>query len=124
MKPWSFASRLLLALTLLGLVTGPMAASSAVPAMTAQAMASMPDGMPCCPDDKPAVPDCVKDCPLAVLCVASYGSVAPSSTPAFSDQLLAGDVFLHSRDAVLPSLVGEPPPRPPRGLTVIGASSA
>ncbi len=114
MKPLSFASRLLLALVLLGLVAGPMAASSVAPAMAAQAMASMPDGMPCCPDEKPAVPVCAKDCPLAVLCVASFGSVPPPSTPAFSVQLLAGDVFLHSRDAVLPSLVGEPPPRPPK----------
>ena len=38
-------------------------------------MESMPDGMPCCPDDKPAVPDCAKDCPLAVLCVTSFVSI-------------------------------------------------
>jgi hypothetical protein len=115
MKPWSFASRLLLGLALLGLVTGPMAAAtSAAPAMVGQAMASMPDGMPCCPDEKPAVPDCVKDCPLAVLCVTSFGSISLPSTPAFSVQLPVGDVFLHGLDAILASLVGEPPPRPPK----------
>lgn len=114
MKPWSFASRLLLALVSFGLVTGPVAASSAVPAMTAQAMARMPDGMPCCPDEKPAVPDCVKDCPLAVLCVTSFGSISLPSTLAFSVQLPVGDVFLHRLDAILASLVGEPPPRPPK----------
>jgi hypothetical protein len=107
-------SRFLLALALFGLVLAPLAASSAVPAMAAQAMGSMPDGMPCCPDDQPAAPDCAKDCPLAVLCLSGLVSVPAPETPTFLLHLPIGDEFLAGREAVLSSLVGEPPPRPPK----------
>ncbi len=113
MNPWSFTSRLFLALALFGLVIAPMAASLASPAAASQAMASMPDGMPC-PDDQPAVPDCVKDCPLAVLCVSGLVSIPVPQVPTFLVQAPTGDGFLDGQDAVLSSLLGEPPPRPPK----------
>ena len=112
MKRWSFPSRLFLALALFGLVLGPLASSS-VPAVAAQAMASMPDGMPC-PDDQPAVPACAKDCPLAVLCVTGLVSVPVPQMPTFFVQASTGDQFLDGREAILSSLIGEPPPRPPK----------
>lgn len=113
MKLWSTISRFLLALALLGLVLAPLAASSAVPAMAAQTMGSMPDGMPC-PDDQPAAPDCAKDCPLAVLCLSGLVSVPVPETPTLLVNLRIGNEFIAGREAVLSSLVGEPPPRPPK----------
>lgn len=113
MKSWSFGSRLLLALALFGLVLGPMAAASAAPVFAAQTTAAMPDGMPCCPDDQPAVPDCAKDCPVAVLCV-SFISVSVSETPALIVRHLIEDQFQNGPDTLPTSLVGEPPPRPPK----------
>jgi hypothetical protein len=113
MNRWSFATRLLLALALFGLVLGPVAAPSGAP-VAAQAMVSMPDGMPCCPDERPAVPDCAKDCPLALLCMAGTGGVQAPATPDFLSGAPADDVFLRGRDVVLSSLAGEPPPRPPK----------
>lgn len=112
MKPWSFTSRLLLALALFGLVLGPMVAAPM--AMAGPAMASMPGGMLCCPDDQPAVPDCAKDCPFAVLCVSGFVSVSVPEAPSFVVHAPTGDEFLDRKDTVLSSLVGEPPPRPPK----------
>ena len=75
---------------------------------------SMQDDMPCCPDGRPMVPDCGKDCPLAVLCV--FGVVSAPLPESLSLLLPAsvGDDFRNGRDVILPSLVGEPPPRPPK----------
>ena len=114
MKLRAFTSRFRIVLALLGLVLAPLAASSTVPVMAAEAMASMPDGMPCCPDDKPAVPDCAKDCPLAVLCITSLVSIPAVDAPSLLLREPLGDKFLNGRDIVLASLVGEPPPRPPK----------
>ncbi|MGE0280452.1 MAG: hypothetical protein AB7P20_07550 [Rhizobiaceae bacterium] len=114
MKPLSFTRRLLLALALVGLVLGPMAAAATIPAMAAQAMASMPDGMPCCPDDQPAVPDCAKDCPLAIFCVSGFVSVPVPQAPSVVVHVPTGDEFRAGRDVILSSLVAEPPPRPPK----------
>ncbi|RFC65911.1 hypothetical protein DY251_16160 [Mesorhizobium denitrificans] len=114
MKPRAFTRRLLVVLALFGLVLAPLTASSASLTMSAQAMASMPDGMPCCPDDQPAVPDCGKDCPLAVLCLSGLVSVPVPETLRLLTHLPIGDKFLVGREAVLSSLGGEPPPRPPK----------
>lgn len=114
MKLRAFTSRMFFVLALLGLVLAPLAAAPAVPAMNAQAMASMPDGMPCCPDDKPAVADCAKDCPLAILCVTGLVSIPTVDAPSLLLRAPLGDKFLNGRDVVLASLVGEPPPRPPK----------
>lgn len=114
MKLRAFTSPLLVVLALFGLVVTPLAAAAAVPAMNMPAMASMSDGMPCCPDDKPAVPDCAKNCPLAVLCVTSLVSTPAVAAPALLLRAPLGDKFLNGRDVALASLVGKPPPRPPK----------
>jgi hypothetical protein len=114
MKPWSMISRIFLALALFGLVLAPLAASSVTPAVAAQAMASMPDGMPCCPDEQSAIPGCAKDCPLSVLCISGLVSVPVPQTPTFLVLAPVGEKFLDRREAGLSSLIGEPPPRPPQ----------
>lgn len=111
---WSSIGRAFLVLALIGLVAAPMAASAAVPGMAAEAMASMPDGMPCCPDQKHAVPDCAKGCPLAVLCTTSLISVFGAVAPRLLSQIAIDADFHDGRDVVLSSLVGEPPPKPPK----------
>lgn len=114
MKPWSFPSRLVLALALFGLVLGPMGTSSAAPTMAAQTMASMADGMACCPDHQPAVPDCGNDCPLAVLCLSALPSISNPEALSVLIRTPIRDVFREGREAVHASLIGEPPPRPPQ----------
>jgi hypothetical protein len=114
MKPWLFASRLVLALALFGLVLGPIGAASAAPTVAAQTMASMADGMACCPDGQPALPDCGNDCPLAVLCVSALPSLSVSEASSFLIRLPIRDEFREGRKAALASLIGEPPPRPPQ----------
>ncbi|WP_147307491.1 hypothetical protein [Mesorhizobium denitrificans] len=109
-----FASRLVLALALLGLVLGPMGAASAAPTTAAQTMASMADGMACCPDSQPAVPDCGSDCPLAVLCVSAIPGISVPETSSFLIRLPIQNEFREGRERVLASLIGEPPPRPPQ----------
>ncbi|MDH4989167.1 hypothetical protein QEZ47_27410 [Aminobacter anthyllidis] len=111
---WSSIGRAFLVLALIGLVAAPMAASAAAPVMTAEAMASMPDGMPCCPDQQRAVPDCAKGCPLVVLCTTSLVSIFGSVTPGLLSRLAVDADFHGSRDVALSSLVGEPPPKPPK----------
>ena len=75
--------------------------------------AEIADGMPCCPPEKPALPDCQKACPLAAMCLAKCfsGVVASSFVPiriARATSLVALD------EAARDSLPQAPPPRPPR----------
>ena len=90
----------------------------AAPATTADAamdMASMGDGMadmPCCPPEKPVMPDCQKACPLATLCLAKIvQGILPGAVPARFGLALA----LIPGDAAAPdTLAPIPPPRPPQ----------
>jgi hypothetical protein len=106
--------RVLLLLAVLGLAFAPLGASLSVSAIAGPGLSAMPDDMPCCPDGKPMVPDCAKDCPLAALCVSSLVSVQVLELASFVTRAQVGDDFLNGIDVVLSSLVGEPPPRPPR----------
>ncbi|RWE68098.1 hypothetical protein [Mesorhizobium sp.] len=101
-------------LAVFGLAFAPLGASSSGAAVAGSPLSIMQDDMPCCPDGKPMVPDCGKDCPLAVLCVLGLVSVQVPETPTFVVQAPIGEEFLDGREAVLSSLIGEPPPRPPK----------
>lgn len=111
MKVSIWLRRLLPILAIMGFVAGPFTAPVDGVAMAA---ASMPDDMPCCPHEKPAVPDCQKSCPLMATCMAKCFSVAPTlSSLAF--------IFWDQSDAIRPSsdvfgdaLAIAPPARPPR----------
>ncbi len=114
MNIWSTISRVLLVLALLGLAGGPMAASPSAPAMAAQAMASMPGGMPCCPDAKPMVPDCAKACPLAVVCAPGVIANMAAETGPVTYRIPVGEKLPNRNYLALASLLGEPSPRPPK----------
>jgi hypothetical protein len=106
--------KMLLLLAVFALVFAPLGASSSNAAVAGSTFSVMQDDMPCCPDGKPMVPDCGTDCPLAVLCVSGLVSAPLAETPTFLIQAPIGDEFLDGREAVLSSLIGEPPPRPPK----------
>jgi hypothetical protein len=111
--------RLLSILAVVGLLIVPMAAPSvamaAAPAGAMEHMASMPEGMPCCPHEKPAVPDCPKSCPCAALCMAGgclpYAPVSGASIPA---RFAVADMKSPGDDVEPERLAEPPPPRPPR----------
>ena len=105
------------ALAVMGLLMAPIARSaSATPSEPAaaaaeDAMASMPEGMPCCPDETPAS-DCIKGCPLLATCMSSLMQSLPAiglSVP----YRLAGVLAADSDSS--PQRLGQPPPgRPPK----------
>ncbi len=101
-------------LALIGLAFAPLAPSVASSAMAMPMTAEMPDGMPCCPGDQPAIPDCAKDCPFAVVCTAVFVSATTHGSSPLAPRMLFRDRFPTPGDAVLSSLIGDPPPRPPK----------
>ncbi|PZU79094.1 MAG: hypothetical protein DI546_01405 [Rhizobium sp.] len=128
MKPMLVIRCILRALVMLAVLMGPVSVNAATAAMdssrpmTGMAMemaAQEPDGeamadMPCCPDeDKTTVPDCMKSCPLALLCsTVIVGSLSAAS----------GLPLIHPLTMSFPRVAAEepasalvdPPPRPPR----------
>jgi hypothetical protein len=109
-------------LAIAGLVLAPVARSAmamASPAMAVvdEAMAAdagsvaMPDNMPCCPGEKP-LPDCSKDCPLVLLCVAVPLQIA-MPTGLFIRRTLVSVIF-PGEATDLTGLSHAPPRRPPK----------
>lgn len=109
-----YLARLLAVLALIGLVFAPVAPFVASSAMAMPMTAEMPDGMPCCPDDQPAIPDCAKDCPFAVVCTTVFVSAPTPEHHPLALRILMRDRFAARGDVVLASVIGDPPPRPPR----------
>jgi hypothetical protein len=114
---WAAIRRVLACLALVGLVLAPLAAVAGQTAMSAPAM-SAHDGegmadMPCCPPEKPVIPDCQKACPLAALCVAKCfsGLVAAS---AVLNRLGVALAMIPGDEAAPDTLAHGPPPRPPQ----------
>lgn len=120
-----FAIRtLMFAFAMLGLLLGPMAASLSGAAMADQNMsvmtgmgemtdmAAMHDGMDCCPEKQVKIPDCLKDCPLNVLCVTGISSISTADPDSFSTFGQKGLFHLGVFEA-LASRIGDPPHRPP-----------
>ena len=116
MTPWVLFPRLLSILAILGFLIAPMATSSAAmmdsPSATDET-AAMSQGMPCCPDQKPAAP-CPKSCPLAMLCMASCLPGALSASVVIPWRLSLAEVKVPGNDLLRPGLTDPPPPRPPR----------
>lgn len=102
-------------LAIVGLIAGPFTAPvNGVAKAATSAMSTMPDDMPCCPHEKPAVPDCQKTCPLMATCMAKCFSIAPmlsSLAFIFWDQ---SGALLPGSDVMGDALAIEPPARPPR----------
>jgi len=115
---FSFISRLLSILAIAGLLIAPMAAPSSAAAMdvamagSTTAMsetASMPADMPCCPNEKPALPGCAKSCPFAILCLAKCFPAVPAVSVVMPARIFVADVTT-SWDDNLRDLLPDPPP--------------
>jgi hypothetical protein len=109
---------LLAAFAILGLVLGPLASPAMAisidmsVAVADQTAMSMPEGMPCCPDQAP-MPDCAKDCPFMALCATQFLSTMPPGT-GFVMPPTRASVVVASNDLGLSGLKQRPPPRPPK----------
>src|SRR5215212_10437972 len=92
-KLWLILRRLLPILAIMGLVVAPLAAPTAASAMARASTAAMADDMPCCPHEKPAMPDCAKACPLMAICLAKCfrdisAAVAVSAPLAIAERIV------------------------------------
>jgi len=127
MKPWLAITRLLSILAILGLVLAPFTAPAVAGGMAApiamadadMALGSMDDDdmamadMPCCPPEKPVMPDCQKACPLATLCLAKITQgILPAG--AVSARFSIALALVPGNDASPDTLAPIPPPRPPQ----------
>ena len=127
---WLAFRRLLPLLAVLSLALAPVTASAAAAGMRASmsatadhhAMAGMDaddmagmatDDMPCCPHEKPAMPDCSKGCPLMALCLAKVVPGLPSGAGLPVPVSHAAEVAWGG-DAPFASLAQAPPSEPPR----------
>ncbi|WP_147045195.1 hypothetical protein [Methylobacterium gnaphalii] len=96
MSFWLALRRLLPLLAVLSLTLAPVTASAAAAGMLAPTAAQghamvMPDEavvhmagmamdeMPCCPKERPDMPDCSKGCPLMALCLAKVATGLPGA---------------------------------------------
>ncbi|CUX02183.1 MULTISPECIES: hypothetical protein [Rhizobium/Agrobacterium group] len=128
MKPIMVIQRIVCAFAMLAVLMGPASVSTAAAAMASSGqMAGMamdmadqsPDeeamaDMPCCPEEKkPAIPDCMKFCPLALVCsTVIVGNLsAAASLPVVLPLPMS---FPRLAGAEFASALVEPPPRPPR----------
>lgn len=118
MKVSTWLRNLLPILAIVGLIVGPFTTPVSGVAMavaSTMSMTAMPDNMPCCPDEAPAVPDCQKTCPLVAMCMAKCFSVGPMlSSVAFVLRAKGGDAIRPGSEAMGDALSIEPPARPPR----------
>ena len=107
--------RLLPILAIVGLVAGPFTAAVDGNAIAAAIITSeMPDDMPCCPSEAPAVPDCPKTCPLMAICVTKCFPAAPMLFSAAFVLCAEGNGIQPRSDVMGDALAVEPPARPPR----------
>jgi hypothetical protein len=121
MKLWLAITRLLSILAILGLVLAPFTAPAVAGGMAAPMamdISSIGDevamaDMPCCPPEKPVMPDCQKACPLATLCLAKLvQGIAPVSD--MPSRFNIARALLPGNDASPDTLAPIPPPRPPQ----------
>ncbi|QXX76634.1 hypothetical protein MHY1_p00156 (plasmid) [Methylovirgula sp. HY1] len=114
MKALLWLRSILSVLTIVGLIFGPVIASTSGSAMAAAKISAMTDGMPCCPHKQPAVPDCHKDCPLRALCMGNCFADVPPLAVLIHCALANGEVLASMSEALPPSCASIPPVRPPR----------
>lgn len=119
---WLAIRRLLAILAVAGVVLAPVTAPGAAGeksmGMTMPGSASVESDMtladmPCCPPEKPAVPDCEKACPLASLCLAKLvQAIVPVDVASVRFNIAAA--LLPRNDAAPDTVSPLPPPRPPQ----------
>src|SRR3954470_12629078 len=71
---------LLAVLAVVGIIMAPLTAPAVGGTMSAAATMAMAEDMPCCPHEKPVMPDCAKACPLMALCMAKCFQNLPTAT--------------------------------------------
>lgn len=120
MKLWNTIRHLLSVLAVLGVVIAPFAASAAlggigVPVSMAAASSDMGEqgDMPCCPPEKPVMPDCMKACPLLAVCLGKTIQGAGSAAP-LPVRLGTEEALVPGDEAVLRTRTQGPPLRPPQ----------
>ncbi|WP_245455965.1 hypothetical protein [Mesorhizobium sp. M7A.F.Ca.US.008.03.1.1] len=112
--------RLLSILAIIILTAAPIVTPSAAGMMAGESMAgmeqmaAMPDGLPCCPDQKQSVPDCQKSCPLATLCAAKCFANVVAADQLARVRVSATASIAPGNDFGRDLLAEPPPPRPPR----------
>jgi hypothetical protein len=127
---WLALRRLLPLLAVLGLALPPVTASAAaagmrapmavqgnVMAMPDEAMDDMAgmamDEMPCCPKERPDLPDCSKGCPLMALCLAKVATGLPVAV-GLPGRVAVIEGPARAVTASFDSLSQGPPTEPPR----------
>jgi len=123
MKPMSALVRLLSLFALIGMLIAPVSTRAAEYAMAdmsvkasvqSEKMAGMTGDMPCCPDQRPAKPDCDKSCPFVIICSTSAPLALLKAEWTSTSISWMDHVFGEHRSARLSSLAAEPPARPPK----------
>jgi hypothetical protein len=113
-KLWSVLRCLLPILAVVGILAAPVVGPPAAAVVDHAAVTAMADDMPCCPREKPAMPDCSKACPLMTVCTAKcFQNVSTAPATALLPMMLAG-LLVPANDAFGASLAQAPPARPPR----------
>ncbi|MCJ2020952.1 hypothetical protein MKK70_01380 [Methylobacterium sp. E-041] len=127
---WLALRRLLPLLAVLSLALAPVTASAAaagmrapmavqghVMAMPDEAMDDMAgmamDEMPCCPKERPDLPDCSKGCPLMALCLAKVATGLPVAV-GLPGRVAVIEGPARAVTASFDSLSQGPPTEPPR----------
>lgn len=121
MNPLALFSRLFSVFAVAGLLSAPVVASQAETVAFAMSQGSMngahsmsmPDGMPCCPEQGPSAPDHQKPCALAVACMMGAVTLAPAAATSVL-VLTEGQVIALRNDPQRRVLASPPPLRPPR----------
>ena len=113
-KLWSVFRCLLPTLAVVGMLIAPLAVPATAALADRAAMTDMADGMPCCPEEGPAIPDCGKSCPLMMICLAKCLQNIPPAASTLLVPLVMAGLFVPGNDALGASLLHPPPARPPR----------
>ncbi|WP_145162210.1 hypothetical protein [Sinorhizobium medicae] len=135
MKPVLLLQRVLCTLAMVAVLIGPAAVATAAAAMASSASMQSPDAtmgmgtdmdtreqssgspamadMDCCPKaETPQMPDCMKTCPLALVCSTAIVASGPFSGGDPVAYALPLSYLIHQETDLASALV-EPPPRPP-----------
>jgi len=105
---------LILTISVLAIVLGPLNAASSRASIEPVAMNEMSNDMPCCPNGQPVTPDCQKACQLLVACTANYISALPASSPVIFEFPITQSLDRPDSDFLDRPLGIKPPARPPR----------
>jgi hypothetical protein len=102
-------TRLLAALTILGLIVGSHVTPAQAKIVDSTTVAMAHDKR-CCPGEK--TPNCAKDCPLAIMCFVT--SLPPAALSAITTPRIATMVVFPQGETLLTGVSHSPLRRPPR----------